>query len=169
MIKTSMLDFARTGRIGPIHCGLPREDLRKLLGDPPNWGLASSPAAQAQIWRYGNVEFHFNDLENVYLIFSDHDHLTDGGDTLCLDPWVIQKELPRAQFEAELVRVGIDFVVVRPAYDPNQRIIETVAKVNFVFMEEYESFGPPRGLVSWSIIEPPSIRRSNQAGRYVLS
>ena len=158
MIKTSMLDFARTGRMGPIHCGLPREDLRKLLGDPPNWAAPASSASRAKIWRYGDVEFHFSkDLQNVWMIFSDHDHLADGGDTLCLEPWVIQKELPRAQFEAELAGAGIDFVVVHPADDPGQRIIVTFAKVNFLFLEENDSGGPPRGLFGWSITEPPSV------------
>jgi len=157
MIKASMLDFARTGRMGPIHCGLPREDLRKLLGDPPNWAAPASSASRAKLWRYGDVEFHFFDLQNVGMIFSDHDNLADGGDTLCLDPWVIQKELPRAQFEADLAGVGIDFVFVHPAFDPSQSIILTIAKVNFLFIEKQESFGPPPGLCSWSITEPPSV------------
>ena len=129
MIKASMLDFARTGCLGPIHCGLTREDLRGLLGDPPSWGLAGS-RSRATIWRYGDVEFHFHDnAHNIWLIFSDHDHLADGGETLVLDPWVIQKGLPRAEFETELAQIGIGFSLERPRHDPSQRIIVTTAKV----------------------------------------
>lgn len=156
MIKASMLDFARTGFLGPIRCGLPREDLRSLLGDPPKWGLGISWTL-ANIWRYGDVEFHFHDTQNIRVIFSDHDHLAHGGETLVLDPWVVQKGLPRTEFEIELAQIGIDFSVKRPSYDPSQRIIVTTAQVNFIFIEEDESGGTARGLAAWSITESPGL------------
>lgn len=157
MIKASMLDFARSGCLGPIHCGLPREDLRNLLGDPPNWGCpATTSWLRAKVWRYGDVEFHFHKhLQNVWLIYSDHDHLADAGETICLDPWIVQKGFPRTQFETELAQVGIHFAVERPTYDPNQHVIVTTAKVNFIFIEEDESGGTARGLFGWSITELP--------------
>lgn len=102
------------------------------------------------------MEFHFHDnAQNISLIFSDHDHLAEGGETLVLDPWVIQKGLPRAEFETELAQIGIDFLVERPPSDPNQRIIVTTAKVNFMFIEEDKSGGTARGLIGWSITESP--------------
>jgi hypothetical protein len=53
MIHASMLDFARTGRLGPVHCGITRDELIDLLGAPDAWH-ASAPAMRvSNIWRYG--------------------------------------------------------------------------------------------------------------------
>lgn len=126
------------------------------MATPPSWGLGIS-WSRAKIWRYGDVEFHFHNTQNITVIFSDHDHLADGGETLMLDPWVVQKGLPRTEFEIELAQIGIGFSVKRPSYDPSQRIIVTTAKVNFVFIEENESRGTARGLAAWSITESPGL------------
>lgn len=160
-----MLDFARSALLGPIHCGLPREELRKLLGEPPDWACPANSASQARIWRYGDVEFCFgDDLKDVLMIYSDHEDLTSGGGTLHLDPWVIRRGLGRSQLEDALARMGVDFAVERPAYDTRQRLLVTAANVTFNFMEEPEEPGEPCGLFAWAA-RVPSYESPGQRAR----
>ncbi len=79
-----MLELVRSGMFGPLRHGMTREELRHLLGAPPLWGTQQSED-HADIWRYGDIEFHFDKLE-VSFIFSDQENLTGGSSALEIDP-----------------------------------------------------------------------------------
>jgi hypothetical protein len=57
-VETSLAEFLKTGRIGPIREGMKRSDVRRILGYPQTGGWAyqrgSSPC-----WYYGSVEIGF--------------------------------------------------------------------------------------------------------------
>jgi hypothetical protein len=159
MIKASMLDLARTGQLGPLRCGLSKADLRTLLGDPPDWSMSKKVkiGSGAKIWRYGNVEFHFPDQAGQFLwmIFSDHDDLTDGGDAFSLDSWAVRKGISLSEFELELTQAGVQYVVEQPDFDPRRRLVVTSAKVTFGSLQEPEE-GERSGLFNWSVAAGPS-------------
>lgn len=147
MIHTSMMDIMSAGELGLRCHGVDHDGLRELVGPPSSWGTQKTPE-KAEIWRFGNVEFHFSSWK-VYLIFSDHDDLTDGGEFLHIDPWIVRRGLERETFQAALVRAGIAFETIAPDYDPSQRLVRTQSGAVFTFNEC--SLDGESGLVAWSI------------------
>ena len=147
MIHTSMLDIATGGGVCSQCHGLDHTRLKELLGPPSDWGMQNL-AENAEIWRYGDLEFHFSDW-TVFQIFSDHNELTDGGDALSIDPWVIRRGLGRDEFEATLTDAGIPFETTTPDYGSSQRLVRTKSGAVFTFCEG--SNHDESGLVAWSI------------------
>lgn len=93
MIHVSMLKFVRTRDLGPLRVGMTRGELREVLGTPELWGTQQT-VDRADIWRYGDIEYHF-DNSTVSFIFSDQENLTDGGSTLKIDPWMHESRRTR--------------------------------------------------------------------------
>jgi hypothetical protein len=147
MIDASLLEFAKTGQLGPLHAGMTRDELAQQLGLPETWS-APSRREHASIWKYGDVEFHFQG-HRVFLIFCDHGSLTSGGATLRLDPWIIRVGMDRSSFECELSRIGIEFDVREPPALADQRRVVTRSGANFGFIDESgDEFDAP-GLFAW--------------------
>lgn len=51
--------------------GATRDQLRHLLGEPDDVGGTSCSKRVACIWKYGNIEYHFDDGGRVFLIYSE--------------------------------------------------------------------------------------------------
>lgn len=145
-----MLDVARNGGVFADCLGLDHDGLREVAGDPIDWD-ARHTQNRARIWRYGNIEFHFN-FHRVFLVFSDHGDLTAGGDTIAIEPWIVSRGLLREQFEVALRDASIRFSTNDPDYDPFQRLVTTEGGVTFVFREGSDN--EVSGLVAWSIHSP---------------
>lgn len=95
-IYVQMLDFLRSANLGGIKLGMNRQELRELLGDPPDWSVTPrrKRAEIAAIWKYGSIEFYFADWTDIlYMIFSDQFPF-EGCETLHLDPWELKEALP---------------------------------------------------------------------------
>lgn len=136
MIAVSLCDFARTGLFGPLRLEMSRSEILDCLGDPELWGTEQQRDS-ATIWRYSEIEFYFTD-HRLRMIFTDHGSLTNGGEILAIDPWIIQPGLSREQLESALRAEGIDFSVIRPAYETRQCLVTTRSGVQFSFLEERE-------------------------------
>ncbi len=148
MIHASMLELARSGKFGPLRHGMTHDELRELLGSPPLWGTQQTED-RARIWRYGDIEFHF-EAWAVSFIFSHHKNMTDGGPTMTIDPWTVRRGLPRHEFERHLAQHGVNFTVARWQYDTSQQHITTDSGVVFSFVVEPEEEWDQSGLVWWS-------------------
>jgi hypothetical protein len=148
MIQTSMMDFAKFGSFGVLQKGLPRNELQKLLGIPELWGTQKKLAI-ADLWRYGNVEFHFGGHQ-VSFIFSDGDDLCDGGKMLSIDPGIISKGLPLKEFTNVLTEMGIQYTTEHYRYDENQQIVTTSGGAIFSFVVTPEKADDLLGLCWWS-------------------
>lgn len=108
-ITVSMLEFLRTGQFGPVRLGSSRNELRGYLGEPETWGrpyLPRSSAAQAGIWKYGDIEFHFRE-DTLWLIFADHIRTLKGGKAIDLDPWVLSGNITVKQALRDFEDAGI--------------------------------------------------------------
>ena len=143
-----MLKLARTGNFGSLRCGMTREKLQELLGAPPIWGTQQIED-RADIWRYGNIEYHFDNLA-VSFIFSNHENLTNGGSTLKIDPWIVRRNLPRSEFEFMLAKQSIQFTVARPQHDDSQCHVTTDSGIVFSFVDEPDEDWDESGLVWWT-------------------
>ena len=87
-VSVSMQGFLRTGEFGPVRLGISRRQLRGHLGEPEDWGPAPKAKHNAGIWKYGEIEFHFNG-DTLWLIFADGVEELSGGGAIDLDPWVL--------------------------------------------------------------------------------
>lgn len=156
MIPVSLCEFARTGLFGPLRLGMSRDEIQYSLGYPELWGTEVHRDS-ATIWRYSDIEFYFTDHE-LRMIFTDHDSLSNGGETLAIDPWIIRAGLSREQFDSALRAERIEFSITRPTYDPRQRLVTTMSGVQFSFVEERDPDWEDEelGLFSWNqqIVSP---------------
>jgi hypothetical protein len=87
LMPVDMKEMVREGRFGWIDGALTRKELIELLGQPQMWGTESD-LFDADIWRYGSIEFHFNGPgSRFWMIFSDHLDPFVGWDTIATIPW----------------------------------------------------------------------------------
>lgn len=112
-IDISLLEFFRTGYFGPITLGMKRrDDFLVLLGEPDDFG-PKAPYMWADIWQYGDIEFHFEKKSReLFLIFCDYIPLPGKESAVVnLDPWIFAGPKPpaRSAIEQGLQDAGISF------------------------------------------------------------
>jgi hypothetical protein len=121
-VEASLLDFLRTGALGPIRVGLSRDQIETLLGRPDNFSEAKTKDGQPAIYKYGEIELFFNDEQILWLIHADDlgwrpDGLLGGGPAIDLDPWVLRGGMTWEDVEPHLVAAGIAFTRRAWKYD----------------------------------------------------
>jgi hypothetical protein len=62
--------FSRTGNITPLALGMARQQLSELFGPPDDY-MAGVSEHQSPIWKYGSLEFHFDNDGSLQLIYMD--------------------------------------------------------------------------------------------------
>lgn len=131
-IRVSLEDFIGTGLFGPLEPGVPRAKVEAWLGPPDNWDGGAYQYQSAAIWKYGDVEFHF-DNELLWMIFLDSFGLPGGGSQRDLEPWIISDQLTCAQAEQQLVLAGITYRKEDFPYNENGVRLITSAHVTLSF------------------------------------
>ena len=73
--KTWWESFRVTGDICPVRLGTTREELRAILGEPDDVGGTSRKYPNPAIWKYHNLEFHFEQGQDgtLWLIYGEVD------------------------------------------------------------------------------------------------
>jgi hypothetical protein len=66
-------NFRRSGDIGNIRAAMHRDELKELLGEPDDVGGTSRKRRMPRIWKYGSVEFHFGDEDDLRLVYFEDD------------------------------------------------------------------------------------------------
>lgn len=61
----SLANFLRTGRLGPLHCGLTPAQVAELLGVPDAW-IVNDPATFPAYWCYGSLEISFHSRHSPF-------------------------------------------------------------------------------------------------------
>lgn len=72
----SFVEFLKTGQLGELHCGMSKDEVHELLGQPEDVSVQRNP----QIWKYGSLELTFHrssevktpELGMIYLYFRSH-------------------------------------------------------------------------------------------------
>lgn len=141
-ITVSMLDFLRTGQFGPVHLGISRDQLRDYLGEPEAWSLGSSrhptrTPARAAVWKYGDVEFHFNG-NTLVLIFADHVRILKGGEAIDLNPWVLSGKATVKQVLSDLEAAQISCQRIDWKFDSTTERFRFGAGVELLFWDEVQ-------------------------------
>ncbi len=100
--------FLRTGQLGQVAVGMTKDDLRALLGDPPDTSVRKHP----EIWKYGPVELSFypasDGLPPSLTSISYHfRHDEPPEPTVALSGWLPTHETTFDEFRAHLEEMDI--------------------------------------------------------------
>lgn len=88
-IKIDFLEFIKNGKFDYIKLGQTKEWILNNFPDPDCFSNEFLKP-KCNIWTYGNIEFHFNKANELFLIFSDFIYELDGGENLDLDKWIFE-------------------------------------------------------------------------------
>ena len=110
MVEVSLLEWLRSGQLGPLASGLSRTEVGQVLGAPDVVGGTSRKYRAPAIWKYGDVELHFErQRDRLVLIHLDTFTVPDGGRALALDPWIIRGGQAHQEVVHQLAAEGIDW------------------------------------------------------------
>jgi hypothetical protein len=66
-------DYERTGLISPVKLGMTRDEIWKFLGEPDKTAETSRRRPLVGIWKFGRIEFHFDQGGQLFLIYAEDD------------------------------------------------------------------------------------------------
>jgi hypothetical protein len=118
-IDIDLLAFIKTGKFDYIKLGQTKEWILNIFPDPDDTAMGG---LKSPVWRYGNIEFHFDDNDKLFLIFSDYIDTLDGGLGLRLHKWILDrpKELSLAnvvrQLAVERINYKLEYGVLSSDY-----------------------------------------------------
>lgn len=111
-VELDILEFVKTGKFGFLKLGESKEEIINQGFPPEDW-LNKQTIASSAIWRYGNIELHFDDSNHLSGIFTDYVTNIDGGESISIINWWI---LPNGKASPnlldtiqELNNLNIDF------------------------------------------------------------
>jgi hypothetical protein len=132
-------EFARSGRLGPLSIGLHRNQVSDLLGPPTDW-LNKQPVDRSAIWKYGDLELYYDDVDCVYMIHFDWFEVPVGGAALQLSPWLLRRGLPLEDLENALHSADIQYSTTPDKWNSDCVRTVTTAGVSFVVQVKGEAF-----------------------------
>jgi len=131
-MKASLKTLIQSGTLGPIEPGMHRSAIEQTFGSPDDW-MASTPTFhKSPIWKYGDVELHFEG-DSLSMIFMDDLANPAGGPKMDLDPWIINDGLTCAEAEGHLVQAGIEFTVADFSHNDNGIHLTTTGGTTLAF------------------------------------
>jgi hypothetical protein len=139
VIQASLKDLVTSGQLGPICLGTARTLIAELLGEPDHYSLNSHSRQRKRlppaIWKYGDIEFHFEDAtDQLDLIFLDHFTIPSGGAKLHVDPWIIERALTLETLQHALEQSRIPVRRDHKPYDdPDTLRLRAGVGVEFLF------------------------------------
>jgi hypothetical protein len=68
--------YERTGAIAPIQFGMTRDDLCSFFGEPDTTARGFRRRPFMGIWKFGQVEFHFDTRGRLYQIYTEDEDLS---------------------------------------------------------------------------------------------
>lgn len=146
------LQFLMTGFFGQITLGCLDNELLAWFGEPDD--ASDYNLRKACIWKYGDIEFHFDDSRRVALIFAEYfKKYPRGGSRLKVTrSSVLKGEKKLYKVECELKRLGIPFTLEVPSFDTNQTLLILQSGVKLAFINEREEYVKGIGLVNFSLM-----------------
>lgn len=109
-INIDFLAFIKHGTFDYIKLGQTKEWILNNFPDPDGFSEDFLHPKYA-IWTYGNIELHFNKQNILFLIYCDHLHELDGGESLDLKAWILEdhSKLNLAYVQNQLNKEDIDY------------------------------------------------------------
>jgi hypothetical protein len=144
----SIDDTISNGAFGPFSLGESRESIGEQLGQPTDTALLDRKSSKC-IWRYGKIEFYF-DNDILTMIHCDSDDLFDGGETLLITSKKFRSGMSPLEAKAILDGRGIRYTDNLVSGSP-ECVIQTPVGLKFGFVIDGDAGLGPSGLRSWSL------------------
>lgn len=155
MVRVSLREFLTTGRFGPVEIGSSRDDVQRAFGPPDDRDARARTDEAARIWKYGDIEFHFDGggaRATLRLIHADSfASVPRGGSKVDLDPWIVSRTLSEDVAEGELTKARIAYALGRYEYDSHLDELRTSGGVSLLFSDEHGQGPRDRVLVVMSL------------------
>jgi hypothetical protein len=138
-IHIDLLAFFRTGKFDCLEPGQTKEWILHNFPDPDGFETVGA-LANADIWRYGNIELHFSGQE-LWLIFSDYIDSLNGGDSLSLNKWILDTPQERSleNIIRAFLRLRMDFSISHRQDLGHVELILQESQVKLLFNGEPEA------------------------------
>lgn len=151
-IAIDLLDFVREGTLGPVRSGQSRAEVEQIFGAPDTLGGSSRKHRTPLIWKYGDVEIHFEQkVDRVTGIYLDAFDIPSGGRAIIIDPWIMHSGLERQTLQKELKDLGVDCRSIDTSWSNGTvAVIEVSSGVRFWFRESIDSRVEETGLYAIS-------------------
>ncbi|PKV51537.1 hypothetical protein ATE84_3622 [Aquimarina sp. MAR_2010_214] len=98
-VDIDILDFVKTGEFGFLKLGESKEEIISQGFPPEDW-LNGETKESSRIWRYGNIELHFDNGNHLSGIFTDYVSDIDCGESISISNWWI---LPNGKASPDLL------------------------------------------------------------------
>jgi hypothetical protein len=142
-----MEDLLLRGDLGPVRLNMTPEQVLSLLGESDiGTDLSRKKGNRGRgIWKYGDVELHFEN-GTLFLIYSDgFKDAPLGGSRLTLDPWWIRRNITLPQAKQKLDALGSRYIEKSDRYNPDSVVLDLNAFASL-------HFGPD-GMECFSVME----------------
>ena len=87
-MNIDILDFVKTGKFGFLKLGESKDEIINQGFPPEDW-LNGESKESSRIWRYGNIELHFDNGNDLSGIFTDYVSNIDCGESITISNWWI--------------------------------------------------------------------------------
>lgn len=156
MITVDLKNFLYTGRFGNIDLGMNKAQVEQSIGKPDYWMMthfSRNEKENSPIWRYGNIEFHFDVNRKLVSIYNDH--LVNagiyGGVNIKLDCWVLLKENQKlVTIENQLDKEGFfyskEYITKE---EPSKIKVNLQSGVDLLFTSEKEDYTVIKGTANY--------------------
>jgi len=130
-MEVNLRNFLVTGRFGDVSLGMSRAQIEERLRPPDARGGASRRVKREPIWKYGNIESHFDldpKLDRLEGIFADDFSTPTGARAFEVEPWVLVRGASKGRDRNSARPRGIEHVEGQ-AWDDDMSVIRVGAGV----------------------------------------
>lgn len=140
-IAINFLEFFKTGEFDCLQLGQSKEYIINNFPDPDGFnGSFMHPRKSGDIWRYGNIELHFDKGNKLWMIFSDYINTLTGGNNLILKKWILEppQELRLLKVIEYLNKEHIDFEkrTEKVLHQISIKLLKSNVKLSFLLEEK---------------------------------
>ncbi len=87
-VDIDFIEFIKTGKFGFIKLGETKTEIINQGFSPEDW-LNGETKESSRVWRYGNIELHFDNKNKLSGIFTDYVSNIDFGESISISNWWI--------------------------------------------------------------------------------
>lgn len=132
-MNVSLKELIETGRFGSASLGVSRAQVATSLGAPDEVGEASRKFPQPSIWKYGDVELHFEAGADILsMIYMDDFDVP--GKLVNFDPWLIRRTLTLSDAEEQSSQSGIEYEVEDYELEDDAKCLTAGVGVKLIFI-----------------------------------
>lgn len=149
-LHIDFLEFVKTGKFGFLELGKSKAEIVNQGFSPEDW-LNGETKESSRIWRYGNIELHFDNGNDLSGIFTDYVSNIDGGESISISNWWILSNGNTSQDLLSTLKElnSLDLDYTKTTFD--EGYIELNLSNGVYFLFDYPNEKPDEEHNNWSM------------------